>query len=529
MTTQALYRKWRSRTFDEVIGQTHITQTLKNALVTDRIGHAYLFTGPRGTGKTSTARLLAKAVNCLSSTDRPCGECTICQAIAEGRLMDLIEIDAASNTSVDDIRDLRDKIDFRPSEAKVKFYIIDEVHMLSKSAFNALLKTLEEPPPHVIFVLATTEPDRIPATIISRCQRFDFRRISATDVAARLRVIVDKEGFLVDDEALLYVARQGGGSMRDAISLLDQLTAYGHDSITIEHVRSVLGAVDVDLMAQFVNALFERDITIALGLVNQAISEGIDPKQFALELLEYMRGLLLIKYGQTPQMLDLPESYLNSMFEQTNQVDGALLLKMTERFNEVVKSFRLLGSDSNLPQLPLELAVIELADEMSERDLIKPLQVSRQKLFDSASEKVSASPDEATIPTPPVSQTTPETELTLESVNQAWREVLNGVKRENMMAQALLNSGQLAAVSANEIVISLPSVLLKERAEKTIAIVEKVLQQTFGYSVGVSFIVDSSGGGVTTSPGEVRKPADRLVETALELGGKIDPESAEVD
>jgi DNA polymerase-3 subunit gamma/tau len=245
MASQALYRKWRSQTFDELVGQAHVTHTLMNALKLGRVAHAYLFAGPRGTGKTSMARLLAKAVNCQAEPglERPCNRCHICTAINEARLLDLIEIDAASNTGVDDIRDLRDKVSFRPAEARIKFYIIDEAHMLSNSAFNALLKTLEEPPDHVIFVLATTEPERIPATITSRCQRFEFKRIKLHEVTDRLAYIIAQEGFTAEPAALEYIARQGGGSMRDAISLLDQLTAYSSQEITLELVRTVLGSV----------------------------------------------------------------------------------------------------------------------------------------------------------------------------------------------------------------------------------------------------------------------------------------------
>src|SRR5512146_22591 len=243
MSGQALYRKWRSQTFDEIIAQEHVTRTLQNALRGGRVSHAYLFTGPRGTGKTSTARILAKALNCLAEDPaaRPCNQCSICVGITEGRQLDLIEIDAASNRGIDEIRELRDKIGFRPSEARYKVYIIDEVHMLTKEAFNALLKTLEAPPPHAIFVLATTEPDRVPETVRSRCQRFDFRRVPTQKIAQHLGRILEAEGSRAAPEALLAIARRATGSMRDAISLLDQLLSYGDEVIGLARVESVLG------------------------------------------------------------------------------------------------------------------------------------------------------------------------------------------------------------------------------------------------------------------------------------------------
>ncbi len=265
---QALYLKYRPRTFEEIEGQEHIRTTLKNALTLGRISHAYLFTGPRGTGKTTTARVLSKAVNCLSDqADKPCNRCAVCQAINDDRLLDLIEIDAASNTGVDDIRDLRDKVDFRPGEAKYKVYIIDEVHMLSTAAFNALLKTLEEPPPHVIFVLATTDPQKIPATVISRVQRFDFRRLTLKEIIARLTEIAAKEKLQVEPAAIELIARQATGAMRDAISLLDQLTAYGGERITLAQVQGLLGAASSQSVGDVVARLAEKDVAQGLALI----------------------------------------------------------------------------------------------------------------------------------------------------------------------------------------------------------------------------------------------------------------------
>lgn len=355
--TQALYRRWRSQNFDEVVGQEHITHTLRNALREGRVAHAYLFSGPRGTGKTSTARILAKALNCTApEADRPCNQCATCIAINEGRMIDLIEIDAASNNSVDDVRELRDKVGFRPSEGRYKVYIIDEVHMLSGPAFNALLKTLEEPPPHVRFILATTEPHKIPATVLSRCQRFDFRRIPAPEIAGHLRHIVTDEGFKAEDEALMAIARSAQGCMRDAVSLLDQMFSVGDQTVTLHQVQQVLGAVGGQLVYDLVDALADKQIPQGLRLVQQLVLDGASLTEFCHQVVEHLRGIMVLQMAQDPALLnELPNEMVRQMQSQAQRMSLPTTITAVKRFSEAINQLK----GSYQPQLPLELAFIE--------------------------------------------------------------------------------------------------------------------------------------------------------------------------
>ena len=358
MAAQALYRKWRSQTFDDVVGQEHITVTLRNALREGRLSHAYLFTGPRGTGKTSTARILAKAINCLAEDPaaRPCNACRICLAITEGRQLDLIEIDAASNRGIDEIRDLREKIGFRPNEARYKVYIIDEVHMLTKEAFNALLKTLEEPPPHAVFVLATTEPDRVPETVRSRCQRFDFRRIPTSEIVEHLAEILKAEGGQAETEALVAIARRSTGSMRDAVSLLDQLLSYGDDRLTLNRVESVLGLINAQTIGELTDYLAANDTAAGLALINRLVSDGVELGQLADQIVAYLRGVLFMRVTRAPEQLDLPQDVVTMMARQAEKLTPAAILSALREFSEARAALR--DQVPGVPQLPIEMAFL---------------------------------------------------------------------------------------------------------------------------------------------------------------------------
>jgi DNA polymerase-3 subunit gamma/tau len=356
MTVQALYRRYRSQTFDELIGQEHVVRTLRNAIAEGRVAHAYLFTGPRGVGKTTVARLLAKAVNCTAPpAERPCGVCESCRAIAEGHAVDVIEMDAASHTSVEDAREIIERVQFRPAVARTKVYIIDEVHMLSTAAFNALLKTLEEPPPHALFILATTEVHKVPATILSRCQRFVFNRHTVASIAAHLRSIAAQEGVTLESGVAEAIARAATGSMRDALSVLDQLMAYGGGTVSLEQVRNLLGAGEMQEVTALADALIAGDLPGALQVIANVAAAGADLRQFTRDLVERLRALMLLRAGADRSLLDVAEEEAAQIERQARSADLGALMRWVKLFSELDYQLRV----SSYGQLPLELAVIE--------------------------------------------------------------------------------------------------------------------------------------------------------------------------
>ncbi len=533
MAQQALYLKWRPRRWEEVVGQQHVIQTLRNAVAAGRVAHAYLFAGPRGTGKTTTARLLAKAVNCLDEdlNRRPCDQCEHCLAVNQGRFLDLIEIDAASNTSVEDVRALREKINFSPNQGRYKVYIIDEVHMLSTAAFNALLKTLEEPPPHAIFILATTEIHKIPATVLSRCQRHEFRRIPQQEMVAYLRQMVQAEGFQVADDALALVARQSTGCLRDAISLLDQLTSTG-EAVDLAAAQAVLGTAGSQAVSAVVEALLAGDSAAGLQALHDTLDGGADPRQFARQMVDYLRGLLLIQWGNAA-LVEASAEMRARMAQQAAAFERAALLGVIRAFNEAASEAR----SAWQPALPLELAFLEalglLGDaappaeqEAPRRAASAPRgQVSAPPRAAAASSGSAASP--ARTPSPPSrapqSASDPESALFQQIVSR-WKEVASLARQVDSPVSSpvsgLLNSGRPLELRGNVLVIGYPSEVLREKMDdpEYVSVAQAALQQVTGKALQVECVVSAAARKVLP-PGV---DSDGMVATAVrDLGGEV--------
>lgn len=373
MSYTALYRKWRPTGFADIKGQDHIVQTLKNQITGQRIGHAYLFCGTRGTGKTTIAKIFAKAVNCEHPVDgSPCGECESCQSIVSGRSMNVVEIDAASNNGVENIREIREQVQYPPTEGRYRVYIIDEVHMLSTGAFNALLKTLEEPPSYVIFILATTEVHKIPITVLSRCQRYDFRRITIETIAARLRELADAEQIPVEERALTYLAKAADGSMRDALSLLDQCVAFHFGTLlTYDNVLEVLGAVDSSVFSQLLREILAGDTAGCIHRLEEMVIQGRELGQFVVDFIWYLRNLLILKTTDDAEaMLEMSEDNLRLLREEAKMVDGETLMRFIRIFSELSNQLRYASQKRVL----IEIALIKLTKPQMEPNLDSILQ-----------------------------------------------------------------------------------------------------------------------------------------------------------
>ncbi len=478
--SQALYRKWRPAQWDEVIGQQHVVQTLRNAVAADRVAHAYLFAGPRGTGKTTLARLVAKAVNCTAADPkaRPCGECENCKGVSNGAFLDLIEIDAASNTSVEDVRSLRDKINFSPNKGRYKVYIVDEVHMLSTAAFNALLKTLEEPPPHAIFILATTEVHKIPATVLSRCQRHEFRRIPVSEIVGHLQTLAKGEGLKVEPEALALVARQSAGGMRDAISLLDQLASAG-DTITLALAEQVLGTATTQAVLDIVEALASGDSAGGLDHIHAALDGGSDPRQFARQVVDYLRGVLLVRVGNASQV-DTTAETRAQMAKHAAAFEPADLLRILRAFNAAATD-----RAAWQPALGLELAFVEaLQSPSAEAPAASPTPAAP------AAHKASA-PAAAKKPAAAVKAANPASEMD----RQQWRQIINGIKAANPQTAGLLNSCTAVLVGGT-LHLGFASQTLKDMIDRgdQHAAVAAAAQQILGSPVKIETHVSGGAG-----------------------------------
>jgi len=523
--SQSLYRKWRPIHWDQVIGQEHVVQTLRNAVTADRVAHAYLFAGPRGTGKTTTARILAKAVNCLDKdlANRPCNKCAHCQAVNQGRFLDLIEIDAASNTSVDDVRDLRDKINFSPNQGRYKVYIIDEVHMLSTAAFNALLKTLEEPPKHAIFVLATTEVHKIPATVLSRCQRHEFRRIPVKEIIENLKMLAEEEKIQAEPEALNLVARQATGSMRDAISLLDQLASAGK-SITLQLAQDVLGTATSQAVLDLIEAMLKRQSAQGLEAIHRSLDSGSDPRQFARQIVDYLRSLLLVALGNAAQVDATPE-VRNQMARHAQALTVVELLRIIQAFNTAATETR----SSWQPALPLEMAFVEAisldsATTENRTTSAAPAEPSSQTTSPNPSaskptNSPSAMKEVRPAPAEP-REMTPEDAITSQRLDKSWNLVLAQLRGQNSSLYALVNSVKSRVLKGNTLTLGLSGDALKTRLEDPtkLELLQRVLKQVLGKEIYVQVILTS--GTKSTPPDEV--DSDGMVASALrDLGGEI--------
>jgi DNA polymerase-3 subunit gamma/tau len=477
--------KWRPQDFDAVIGQAHIVSTLKNAIQKNRLAHAYLFSGPRGVGKTSTARILAKALNCKEGpTVNPCQKCLSCLEIGQGRSLDVIEIDGASNRGIDEIRVLRENVKFSPTSGKFKVYIIDEVHMLTPEAFNALLKTLEEPPEFVKFIFATTQPDKVIPTILSRCQRFDFRRIPLMEIISQLKKIVADEKIAVDDDVLLAIAKSSDGSLRDAESLLDQLASFSQDKVSLKDVISMLGIVQQEALFEITDKIIQKNALAVLSLFNRLIDEGKDAHIFLNNLIEHFRNLMIAKVTMADsKLVDLPEDICQRLLKQAQ---GFSLEEIFSAFNVLVSAQDMAKRLDSI-RIPLEISLVKLAHdkrgsavkENAAREILPKENPVRQQA--------------ESFPEPAKQEPADTGTVSLDEVKAKWQNIIDSLGRIKMSAATYLSEGEPLKIENNILTVSFPKnySLHKESLEHKggKAVIEKVLSEILHANLRVNFIL----------------------------------------
>ncbi|MFB3882397.1 MAG: DNA polymerase III subunit gamma/tau [Armatimonadota bacterium] len=507
----SLYRKYRPRTFAEIVGQRHVTQTLVNALKANRIAHAYLFCGPRGTGKTSTARVLAMALNCEHGpTPDPCGECESCRRIIAGSALDVIEIDAASNRGIDEIRELRERVGLAAADARMKVYIIDEVHMLTPEAYNAFLKTLEEPPAHVVFVLATTEPHRVLPTILSRCQRFDFHRVGLRDLEMTIRSVASKENLRVEERAVAMLAHAADGAARDALTLLDQAASYAVDDITVEVVTEILGGIDFDLVAEFTDVLIRQEVAGALAFIERVVAEGKDLRQLVGNLIEHFRDLLLLSVDPSAkETLALPEEALAKAAEQAGELSQRRVLQVLGTLAETDRELRF----TSQPRLLVELAAVRLCREEATASAVVPAEAApaRARAAEPARPRRAREEPQEAPPGPP-SADQAAMPSGLAEIRQRWEEVMAELRKAGKHSEgAFLRES--VPVSLEDGVLTLEfshqfhhDQMMSDKRREAVA---EIVQRLFGVEVRVKCRMAPEGAAKAGGPPKGQKAKGR--------------------